>query len=178
MILATLIVKVAFRCVDMKTLKPIIKSNLDVLFVGMNPHPRSVEKGGYFTSNGSFWVQLQKAGFTKDRIDDKKILSFNMGIMNLVDKPTKTAEEVEFSEWVKGYIRFKKYVAKYKPQNIVFIGKLPFEKVYKCKAPEYGFIDTEENFKVFVMIFPTFRGNSKNKVKILKKIKRDIHGCT
>ena len=158
----------------MKTLKPIIKTNLDVLFVGMNPHPRSIIKGGFFSNNGSFWVQLQKAGFTKDRIDDKKILDYNMGIMNLVDRPTRTAEEIEFSEWVKGYIRFKKYVSKYKPRNIVFIGKLPFEKVYKCKAPQYGFIDTKDGFRVFIMIFPTFRCSMKTKIEVLRKIRCEI----
>jgi len=159
----------------MKTLKPIIKNNLKILFVGINPHPQSIKKSGYFTSNGSLWIQLQKSGLTEERIDDTKILKYNMGIMNICDRPTVHANELTNKEWERGVKRFKNYIKKYKSKNIVFIGKLPAQKYLGKININYGWQDeTEDNIRFFVMIFPTYPCNLNKKIEVLKELRNNI----
>lgn len=44
------------------TLKPFVRKNLDILFVGLNPATISSQKGHYFSVKQSLWTQLYKSG--------------------------------------------------------------------------------------------------------------------
>lgn len=48
---------------------PFIRSNLDILFVGLNPSNTSSRKGHYFSTNPSFWNQLYEAGLILKQVD-------------------------------------------------------------------------------------------------------------
>lgn len=44
------------------TLKPFVRENLDILFVGLNPAVISNQKGHYFSVKQSLWSQLYRSG--------------------------------------------------------------------------------------------------------------------
>lgn len=50
-------------------LKPFIRYDLDILFVGLNPAIVSNHKGHYFSVKQSFWTQLYEAGLITSRVD-------------------------------------------------------------------------------------------------------------
>lgn len=50
-------------------LKPYLRDNLDILFVGLNPATGSSRNKHYFSVNQSFWKQLFKAELIKKNID-------------------------------------------------------------------------------------------------------------
>jgi len=152
-------------------LKPLVKENLNVLFVGMNPCPYSAKVGKYFALNKSFWYQLYEAGILPKVIDSTQILNYNMGIMNLVDRPTSRAFQITEEEWQKGVERLKEIIDKYTPKYLCFIGKLPYVKYSGKIKFDYGWQDE----KHFVMIFPTLRNVPKSvKIKILKELKNKL----
>lgn len=51
------------------TLKPFVRENLDVLFVGLNPAVISNQKGHYFSVKQSLWNQLYKSGLILQEVD-------------------------------------------------------------------------------------------------------------
>lgn len=155
-----------------KTFSPIIKEGLEILLVGINPHPNSIKKGGYFENNGSLWIQLKEAGITKKRMNSKNILEECIGITNIVLRPTRTSDMISDKEFQEGKKRLALEIDYSKPKVVVFIGKLPY-KIFMGKECEYGWQKEKiKNSNVFVMMFPTFRCSKKKKLRILKKLKK------
>lgn len=78
------------------TLKPFVRKNLDILFIGLNPAIVSNQKGHYFSVKQSLWNQLYKSGLileepNKDVADElifgntaHNIEHRNFGITDLV----------------------------------------------------------------------------------------------
>jgi TDG/mug DNA glycosylase family protein len=154
-----------------KTFKPIIKKGLDILFVGINPHPNSIKKGGYFMNNGSFWIQLKEAGITKKRLDSESILGEHIGITNLVLRPTRTSDLITEKELEDGKVRLGEEIDYSKPKVIIFIGKLPYTSFTGKECKYYGWYEDIRGSKAFIMVFPTFRCSKKKKLKVLKLVK-------
>jgi TDG/mug DNA glycosylase family protein len=80
----------------------VIGPGLRVLFVGINPGLYSGAVGHHFARPGNrFWKALHGAGFT-DRVlspfEEEELLSVGVGITNLVDRATATADELEPEE--------------------------------------------------------------------------------
>jgi hypothetical protein len=50
-------------------LKPFLRYNLDILFVGLNPATGSSDNGHYFSVNQSLWSQLYNSGLLKKNLD-------------------------------------------------------------------------------------------------------------
>lgn len=78
------------------TLKPFVRENLDILFVGLNPATISNQKGHYFSVKQSLWNQLYRSGLilkevSKETADEQifgdtalNINQCNFGITDLV----------------------------------------------------------------------------------------------
>lgn len=78
------------------TLKPFLRKNLDILFVGLNPAKGSNDRGHYFSVNQAFWNQLRNSGLILENVNkdiaDECIFgnnncnykSFNYGITDLI----------------------------------------------------------------------------------------------
>lgn len=78
------------------TLKPFVRENLDILFVGLNPAVVSNQKGHYFSVKQSLWNQLYRSGLilqevNKDIADELifgstelNVEHLNFGITDLV----------------------------------------------------------------------------------------------
>lgn len=163
------------NCGSYYTLKPILRRELDLLFVGINPHPEGIQKARFFSTNASFWWQLFEAGITPRKINSDELLEYNFGITNLVFRPTLSSSELQSEEIQKGAQRLREEIEKYEPRILCSIGKLPAQAILKVDRINYSWYRGEtpfnHNLKVFVMMFPTFRASKQRKLAILKELK-------
>jgi len=157
------------------TLQPLIKQNLDILFVGINPHPLGVKKDAYFSNSGALWNQLSEVGITAERIDCRKLLKLNMGITNIVLRPSVTSSEVSKKDLEEGRERLLKEAEFAKPKVLCFIGKMPYLGLTKKKQCNYGWQEEAiYGAKCFVTMFPTFRCSKQKKIEVLQNLPK---GC-
>jgi len=97
-----------------------------VLFVGINPSLWSGAVGHHFARPGNrFWRALHEAGFT-DRIlspgDGKALLRRRIGITNLVNRATASADELDAAELRRGARRIERKARRYRPKVVAFVG--------------------------------------------------------
>ena len=104
----------------------VIGPGLRVLFVGINPSLYSGATGHHFARPGNrFWRVLHAAGFT-DRVvspyDERTLLARRIGITNLVNRATASADELDADELRRGASRILAKVRRYRPNAIAFVG--------------------------------------------------------
>lgn len=126
-------------------LKPIadhIKEGLDVLFVGFNPSIRSSETGHHFANpNNRFWTILYKSGITERKFssdEDGQLLNFGYGFTNIVQRPTKAADEITKEEYKKGREELKQKISHYKPKIVCYVGKGVYQEFSRKKDISWG----------------------------------------
>src|SRR5438128_11906563 len=89
-----------------KRIPDVIAPGLRVLFCGINPSLYSAAVGHHFARPGNrFWPALHGGGFS-DRLlspfEDRRLLENGLGITNVVDRATATADELTTAELVAG----------------------------------------------------------------------------
>lgn len=109
-----------------KAIPDVIAPKLDVLFVGINPSLWSGAVGQHFARPGNrFWRALHEAGFT-DRVlspdEGRELLKRKVGITNLVNRATASADELEPSDFQRGARRIEAKVRRYRPKVVAFVG--------------------------------------------------------
>ncbi len=99
---------------------------LRVLFCGINPSLTSAELGHHFARPGNrFWPALHGAGFTPRRFtpaEDGRLPALGLGITNLVDRPTRAAEELDRAELESGWTALEALVARWRPGVVAMVG--------------------------------------------------------
>jgi double-stranded uracil-DNA glycosylase len=107
-------------------LGPIVGPGLRVLFVGINPSLRSAEVRHHFARPGNrFWPTLHAAGFTPRRLrpeDDQELPAFGIGVTNIVDRPTRAADELSVVELREGAAELERVVALHAPRLVAVVG--------------------------------------------------------
>lgn len=139
-------------------LTPILRRDLDVLFVGFNPHPYSWERGRYY-AHGSLWRILRKSGLG-EIYDDSQLLDFNYGITDLVhDLPTREAHEVADEEYKRGAVRLRRELKRLRPHVVCFTGKGVYAHFAEVKttAVAYGFVGRFADSQMVVVPFPSHK---------------------
>lgn len=121
------------------TVPDIIAPDLRVLFCGINPGLYTAAIGHHFGRPGNrFWPALYGAGFTPRQFspwDEQELLSFGLGITNLVARTTATAAEVTPEEFVAGAERLTRVLVQYRPRVVAFLGIGAFRTAFgKPKA--------------------------------------------
>ncbi|MBT2738470.1 mismatch-specific DNA-glycosylase [Bacillus sp. ISL-7] len=126
----------------MKPISDHLKENLKVLFVGFNPSIRSSELGHHYANpNNRFWRILYEAGLTSrkyDATEDAKLLDLGYGFTNIVQRPTKAADEITKEEYVEGREILKTKVEQLKPQVVCFVGKGVYQQYSGLKVIQWG----------------------------------------
>ncbi|MGF6948935.1 TDG/mug DNA glycosylase family protein [Neobacillus sp. B4I6] len=126
----------------MKPISDHLKENLKVLFVGFNPSIRSSELGHHYANpNNRFWRILYEAGLTPrkyDATEDAKLLDLGYGFTNIVQRPTKAADEITKEEYVEGREILKKKVEQLMPQVVCFVGKGVYQQYSGLKVIQWG----------------------------------------
>ena len=109
-----------------KSIPDVIAPGLDVLFVGINPSLWSGAVGHHFARPGNrFWRALHEAGFT-DRLlfphEGEALLKQRIGITNLVNRATASADELDTADFRAGARRIAAKVRRYGPKVVAFVG--------------------------------------------------------
>jgi TDG/mug DNA glycosylase family protein len=104
----------------------VVASGLAVLFCGINPGLYSGAVGHHFARPGNrFWKALHASGFT-DRVlspfDERHLLSFGIGVTNLVDRATAGADELSAGELRSGAGILMRKVCGLRPGFVAFLG--------------------------------------------------------
>jgi TDG/mug DNA glycosylase family protein len=104
----------------------VVAPDLDVLFCGINPSLRSAEEGHHFARPGNrFWPALHLAGLTPRRLmpdEDRELLRYGLGVTNLVDRPSRTAAELDREELEEGARALAALVERYRPRRLAVLG--------------------------------------------------------
>jgi len=109
-----------------KSIADVIAPGLNVLFVGINPSLWSGAVGQHFARPGNrFWRALHEAGFT-DRLlspdEGRELLKREIGVTNLVNRATASADELDVADYREGARRIEKKVRRYRPKTVAFVG--------------------------------------------------------
>lgn len=110
----------------MQPVADIIKPSLAVLFVGFNPGLRSAQTGQHFAGHSNrFWKLLAESDLTPRLLqpeESDELLNYDLGITNIVDRPSKTAAEISKDEYAAGRIKLKQKLAVYQPKVACYAG--------------------------------------------------------
>jgi TDG/mug DNA glycosylase family protein len=155
-----------------------------ILFVGINPHPGSFNRGVPFSNNKLFWYLLSEAGMInekRDELGDDEALSrvykekfnavYGLGLVNVIHRPTPDITGLKKDEELLGRKRIFRIIKAEMPKVVCFIGKVAYEKYIGSKDFSFGWQENIGESKSFVMHFP-LRGEAIVRIRELRKIVR------
>jgi double-stranded uracil-DNA glycosylase len=120
----------------------LLVSNLDVLFCGINPGLYSAAVRHHFARPGNrFWPALHASGFTPRLLDPSEeceLLELRLGITNIVDRATRSADELTADELQRGAKRLMKKARRFHPRFIAVLGMGAFKKAFHLSKVELG----------------------------------------
>ncbi|MDO8207118.1 MAG: uracil-DNA glycosylase family protein [Gallionella sp.] len=153
-----------------------------ILFVGINPHFGSFDRGVPFSNNKSFWYLLSDAGIIKEKRDElrddeslKRMYTnkfnavYRLGFVNIIDRPTRGVSELWKGEELPGRQKISRIIRTQMPKVACFIGKITYEKYTGSKNFSFGWQNSIDGAKIFVMHFP-LRGEAIVRIRELRKI--------
>jgi TDG/mug DNA glycosylase family protein len=112
---------------DQTVLPHLLRDNLVVLFVGINPGLRSAAVGHHFAGRSNrFWRFLFDSGLTSERLrgeEDWRLLEWNFGVTNIVARPSAAAAELTPAEFKEGALLLLERIRKYRPRIVAYLGK-------------------------------------------------------
>lgn len=109
-----------------KPLPDIVTYNLKILFIGYNPGLLSSKVGHHYAHKSNrFWRLLYESGLTPSKFDafeDRRLLEFDFGSTNIIDRPSKSASEIETLEIKKGSQNLYGLIKELKPKIACYVG--------------------------------------------------------
>jgi TDG/mug DNA glycosylase family protein len=112
----------------------VIAPGLDVLFCGINPSLLSAERGHHFARPGNrFWPALHGSGFTPRLFspdEDGLLPDYGLGITNMVDRPTRAADELSVEELRAGADALAELAERFRPTVIAVVGLSAWRTAY------------------------------------------------
>ena len=157
-------------------------SNMKVLFVGINPHYGSFNRGIPFSNNKMFWYLLNRSGAIQEKEedlrDDNKLRQiylrkfsqvYKYGFINIIDRPTRVVTELNKGEEIPGKKKIITVVRKYRPRVVCFIGKVTYQKFTGSMEFDFGWQRDILKARVYVMHFP-IRGEAIVRIRELRKL--------
>lgn len=113
-----------------------------LIFVGINPGLRSAELGQHFARPGNrFWPALHAGGITPRlfRPDEQDELpALDVGITNLVSRPSATAAELAPEELRHGRQRLEALVAQRAPRIVAILGLTAYRTAFERRHAVAG----------------------------------------
>lgn len=117
-----------------RTVEDLVAPGLDVLFCGINPGLWSAVVGHHFARPGNrFWRVLHLAGFTDallDPAEEQRLVSFGVGVTNLVRRSTATAAELGPDELRAGAAEVAETVRRFAPRAVAFLGMTAYRRAF------------------------------------------------
>jgi TDG/mug DNA glycosylase family protein len=104
----------------------VIAPGLRVLFCGINPGLYTAAIGHHFGRPGNrFWPALHRSGFTERQLDpseQQELLRHGLGITNVVDRATATADELTAAELAAGGQKLVEKARTFQPRWVAILG--------------------------------------------------------
>ena len=112
----------------------VIAPGLRVLFCGINPGLYSGAVGHHFARPGNrFWPALHASGFTARLLspfEEQELLSYGLGVTNLVERSTATADELTAEELRAGGRALARKLRRFGPSYVAFLGLGAFRAAF------------------------------------------------
>lgn len=112
-------------------LPDILKENLDMVFVGINPSLTAAYSGRYYAGPGNhFYKLLYESKLTPRLInheEDSKLLQYGIGLTNIVERPSRSSSDLKKSEIKEGAKKVKEKLILFQPKIAIFNGKGIYE---------------------------------------------------
>ncbi|MBI4305113.1 MAG: G/U mismatch-specific DNA glycosylase [Chloroflexi bacterium] len=146
-----------------KTVDDIIAPGLAVLFCGINPGLYSGAVGHHFARPGNrFWAALHMSGFTDRQVspfEEEELLRHRLGITNLVERSSATADELTVEELENGAERVRSKAAQYQPGFVGFLGIGAYRAAFGRSSAQIG--EQPETFgKTGIWVLPNPSGRT------------------
>lgn len=124
------------------TIPDLVAPGLRVLLVGINPGLMSAAIGHHFGNPANrLWPALHLAGFTPRRLhpeESHELLTYGVGISNLVARATATAAELSAAEIRAGVAPLTNLVETYAPAWVAFLGLTSYRTAFGRKDAVVG----------------------------------------
>lgn len=143
---------------SMRDLPDLVRPNLDVLFVGINPSSYSVARGHYFARKANrFWPCFSRSTLSLaarttlgvsclEPAHDRDLLDHGFGFTDAVKRPTPRASDISPSEFIAGVAALVAKLENFEPRIACFHGITAYRQVHKALTrtksdPELGLQD-------------------------------------
>ena len=127
---------------DGKTIPDVIAPGLSILFCGINPGLWSAATGHHFARPGNrFWPALHRSGFTPRQIDpadQDELLTYGLGITNMVARGSARADELTADELLEGGRILTEKVARLRPRWLAVLGVGAYRIAYGNRGATVG----------------------------------------
>jgi TDG/mug DNA glycosylase family protein len=133
-----------------------LRPGLDLVIVGINPGRRSGATGHHYAWPGNhFWPVLHESGIIPEPTtfaDDRRVLEWGIGLTNLCDRTTRSADELTREELREGAERLRSKLLHFRPRVVCFNGKGIYEAFSGRKSISFGLQpETLEGMLMFVV---------------------------
>ncbi|MET8472886.1 G/U mismatch-specific DNA glycosylase [Streptomyces sp. NPDC004856] len=112
----------------------VVASGLRVLFCGINPGLMTAATGHHFARPGNrFWPVLHLSGFTPRLLkpsEQQELLSYGLGITNVVARATARADELSADEYREGGRLLEAKVAELRPHWLAVVGVTAYRSAF------------------------------------------------
>ncbi len=126
----------------MQPLLDVIGPRLRILFCGINPGLMSAETGHHFARPGNrFWPSLHLSGFTSRQLkpaEQGELLTYRLGITNVVARPSAKAGELSRAELVAGGKQLVAKVLEYQPEWLAVVGVTAYRDAFGEPKAQMG----------------------------------------
>ncbi|GGX72698.1 G/U mismatch-specific DNA glycosylase [Streptomyces anandii] len=119
-----------------------VAAGLRVLFCGINPGLMSAATGHHFARPGNrFWPVLHRSGFTPrllEPAEQGELVSYGLGITNVVARPTARADELTPEEYREGGRALALKVAHWRPRWLAVVGVTAYRAAFDDRKAGVG----------------------------------------
>ncbi|WP_328442592.1 G/U mismatch-specific DNA glycosylase [Streptomyces sp. NBC_00444] len=120
----------------------VIGAGLRVLFCGINPGLMTAATGHHFARPGNrFWPVLHLSGFTPRLMkpsEQSELLSYGLGITNVVARATARADELSAEEYRAGGRLLATKVAELRPRWLAVVGVTAYRAAFDDRKAQVG----------------------------------------
>ncbi|MFJ8948572.1 G/U mismatch-specific DNA glycosylase [Streptomyces sp. NPDC102381] len=120
----------------------VVASGLRVLFCGINPGLMTAATGHHFARPGNrFWPVLHLSGFTPWQLkpsEQQELLSYGLGITNVVARATARADELSAEEYREGGRLLEERVTLLRPAWLAVVGVTAYRSAFGEPKAQIG----------------------------------------
>ncbi|MEU8755064.1 G/U mismatch-specific DNA glycosylase [Streptomyces chartreusis] len=120
----------------------VVADGLHVLFCGINPGLTTAATGHHFARPGNrFWPVLHLSGFTPRLLkpsEQDELLSYGLGITNVVARATARADELGAEEYREGGRLLATKVGRLRPRWLAVVGVTAYRAAFDDRKAQVG----------------------------------------